>query len=394
MVETVRLGFIMPVPPDKTGLAQDTEWMRHLSNFDRVKPIFLTPTSNSNPYLPFKSVYARSDILFPLRIAKAVKKERLEVLHFEYILGLYGGKDRSFFNYLKSVYVYFTTSIVLKLMRKKLILDNHKILNNEQIGNLKINSMLKRMVSVGNRIMNILTCLLADRVVVHNFAGKLELQKYTHHKDTVEYMPLPAVKSKIVKRSDHPFTFLYFGFIKPNKGIIELIDAFKLVSKEIKDVKLIISGYIDSSDSSIKNLEYFNFVKKSLEEVGREINIEHNLRYLEDDEIISILEVGDVIVMPYLDYNLEGSGIISKVIFAGLPFICTTTPRFQEIIQSGAALGVSPGDASELAERMKLIFKDNNIYSETASNVKRLFEKFDSKNLVEKYMIMYNEMFK
>jgi glycosyltransferase involved in cell wall biosynthesis len=90
---------------------------------------------------------------------------------------------------------------------------------------------------------------------------------------------------------------LYLGFIKPYKGITELIRCFKKYFSG--DAVLIIAG-------KVMNVEYFQIMKESINE-----NIILIDRFINDHELQLFFNAADVITLPFKKIENSGSVILS-----------------------------------------------------------------------------------
>ncbi|WP_445725692.1 glycosyltransferase, partial [Flavobacterium sp.] len=95
---------------------------------------------------------------------------------------------------------------------------------------------------------------------------------------------------------ENDFVYLYLGFIKPYKGIEELISAFK--SLKINNKKLIIAG-------NVLNKDYFN----SIFEKNKDILFVN--KFIENDELQYFYNSANVVVLPFKKVENSGSAILA-----------------------------------------------------------------------------------
>ena len=104
---------------------------------------------------------------------------------------------------------------------------------------------------------------------------------------------------------DNPFVFLYLGFVKPYKGIEDLISAFNLL--EVPNVKLIVAGK-SMNDEYSASLSCDNH------------NIIFVNRFIESEELSAFYSAADVCVLPFKKIENSGSAILAmgfgKVVIA------------------------------------------------------------------------------
>lgn len=132
-------------------------------------------------------------------------------------------------------------------------------------------------------------------------------------------------------------TLLFYGFIKPYKGLDVLADAYKELGDFTKNFNLIIAGagYDDS-------LEYFKKQKNV-------IVLNH---FLKDEEMLYINRISDAVLLPYK--SASQSGIVLTSFLFGNPIIATKVGALVETIKDGTnGLLVEPNKPKEYAEAMK-----------------------------------------
>ena len=122
-----------------------------------------------------------------------------------------------------------------------------------------------------------------------------------YYKNTISI--IDAKQKFNIKEND--FVYLYLGFIKPYKGIENLIENFNKL--QIKKKKLIIAG-------NVLNKNYFNEIYTD------DKNIQFVNRFIENDELQYFYKAADVVVLPFNKVENSGSVILAmgfkKVIVA------------------------------------------------------------------------------
>jgi beta-1,4-mannosyltransferase len=97
----------------------------------------------------------------------------------------------------------------------------------------------------------------------------------------------------------HASVILAFGLIRPYKGIDLLIEEFMRLGRS--DVHLVVAGYVSRDQ-----------LKQRIEELsGCASNIHCILRRVDDDELIRLLELSDIVVLPYRQITNSGSALLA-----------------------------------------------------------------------------------
>lgn len=123
------------------------------------------------------------------------------------------------------------------------------------------------------------------------------------------------------RREEDPVRFLFFGVIRPYKGIDELAAAFCSLIRDRERVHLTIAGevWVDAEPAL-----------KIIRGTG-ETNYEILSGYIPDDRVKDLFEQADVVVAPYR--RASASGPLNLAMEAGLPIVTTTVPALQEACQ-------------------------------------------------------------
>src|SRR5215213_1547911 len=139
--------------------------------------------------------------------------------------------------------------------------------------------------------------------------------------------PLPAELAAV----ERPVV-LYFGVVRPYKGVDVLVEAFR----EVEDAELWVVGR--PLEVSLERL-------RRLAPAGRVRFVD---RYVSDAELPAYFRRADLLVLPHLNVDVSG------VLFAGLAFgkamVMSDVGGFRELVdEHGAGLLTPPGDRDALA---------------------------------------------
>lgn len=157
-----------------------------------------------------------------------------------------------------------------------------------------------------------------------------------YYKNTIS---INDAKQKLnIKEND--FVYLYLGFIKPYKGIENLIENFNKL--HIENKKLIIAG-------NVLNKSYFNKIYTENK------NIQFVNRFIENDELQYFYKAADVVVLPFNKVENSGSVILAmgfkKVIVA---------PKMGVLLKRLINQKDFLYKEGELFQKLELVFKNKN----------------------------------
>lgn len=182
-----------------------------------------------------------------------------------------------------------------------------------------------------------------DAVVAHSEHGARRLReevgldagkvRVVHH-GAFDYLtrlpaekPLPAE----LEEAEGPVV-LFFGLLRPYKGLDLLIDAFR----DVEGAELWIVGNPRMDVEPLRRL--------AAAAAGR---VRFVTRFVEDAEIPAIFRRADLVVLPYRD--AEHSGVLYTGLAFGKPLVLSAVGGFPEVAAQGAARLVAPGDRDGLA---------------------------------------------
>jgi len=149
--------------------------------------------------------------------------------------------------------------------------------------------------------------------------------------------PLPAELAAV----DRPVV-LYFGVIRPYKGVDVLVEAFR----QVEDAELWVVGR--PLEVSVEHL-------RRLAPPGRVRFVD---RYVSDPELPAFLRRADLLVLPHRSVDVSG------VLFAGLAFgkamVLSDVGGFREVVEAhGAGVLVPPEDPDALAAAIGALLSDD-----------------------------------
>ncbi len=214
------------------------------------------------------------------------------------------------------------------------------------------------------RLLNIVQHGL-DRIVVHNRYSRDELLRSLNNSlgDKIKVIPhgqaasmpggvVPVVKNEPPARAhEKAFTILFFGMIKPTKGLESLLGAMALLPS---DVLLLVAGRIRPG---IKKS-----VVKELQALGREGRARLFLHSIPPEAVSSFFQSADVVVLPYS--RVYQSGVLLRAWCEGIPVILSDLPGFREVASEGSdALFVPVGDQQALMKAIVRLKDDDSLRS-------------------------------
>lgn len=165
---------------------------------------------------------------------------------------------------------------------------------------------------------------------------------------------------------------LFFGFIRPYKGLKYLLEAMPDVLSQI-DVTLLVVG------------EFWKDKKQYIEQIGR-LGLNDRVvvvdKYVPNEDVGRYFAACDVVVLPYV--SATGSGIAQLAYGFEKPVISTRTGSLGEIVIDGkTGFLAEPGDSESLAASI-VDFYQNEMERGFIDNIKKENKRFSWSVMAEK----------
>jgi len=368
----MKIVLIGPTFPFRGGILHHTtllykELIKHhevlFISFKRQYPKLLFPGKSDrdpskNPLKPEK-VFYEIDSLNPLTLESTIKMIKAfapEKCIFPWWVSFWGP------------HFWYIAARIKRLTHCEIIAICHNVLEHEPNG-------LKNFISK-------FFLLKADRLVTHSSSDSLKLKNLLGKKNIMTafhptYAPLPHVKEEnSVRLKRRPGNIiLFFGFVRPYKGLHVLLSALKIIIKK-QNVHLLVVG------------KFWADKQKYLEQIDQ-LGIREQVtifdQYIPNENIHLFFSAADLVVQPYL--SASGSGVCQLAYGFGCPVIATKMGSLTEVITDGVnGQLVSSGNIRELADAIIKSLEPYmlNYLTENAMKTKTFFswEKF-VKNIVD-----------
>jgi D-inositol-3-phosphate glycosyltransferase len=232
-----------------------------------------------------------------------------------------------------------------KLLGKKIVLTAHNVDAGRRDAK---DSMIDRLTLK-------LQYQFADHIFVHTQKMQNELVERFHvsraRVTTIPYginnaVPCsdltPAAARRRLGIRDDEKAILFFGAIKPYKGLEYLVSAFQEAAKVRKDLRLVIAGERKKGSEA-----YLSAIEQTLDAVPMQSQIIRKIEFIPDNEIEVYFKAADVAVLPYTE--IFQSGILFLAYAFGLPVIATDVGSFRDdIVEGRTGLVCKPRDSADL----------------------------------------------
>ena len=171
------------------------------------------------------------------------------------------------------------------------------------------------------------------RVVVHSQRAVEELGELGVE---ARRIPHPVFLAPRELRPPSGKTLLFFGLLREYKGLDVLVRALP----EMPEARLVVAG---------DPLDPVEPIRALASELGVADRIEWYLRFIPDEEVVTLMEASAVVVLPYR--QLDSSGVLATAIGYGRPVVVTDVGSLGEIVREfGAGKVIPPDDERALAQ--------------------------------------------
>jgi glycosyltransferase involved in cell wall biosynthesis len=164
---------------------------------------------------------------------------------------------------------------------------------------------------------------------------------------------------------------LFFGFIRPYKGLKYLILALPEVLSQVKVTVLVLGEFWKDKD------EYLHMIKG----LGLEDNIVIIDQYVPNEEVQDYFSAADLVVQPYV--SATGSGIVQTAFAFNKPVVATEVGSLPEIIEEGKTGYLVPPKATKELARAIVTFFAERKGVEFSENIEQVKYKFSWDRMVD-----------
>ena len=314
--------------------------------------------------------------MYPLKIAKKIKKMNLDIIHVhtEFSIGSFGriiAKQlnipivATYHTYYED-YLYYVTKGYFNYISKNLLKTLTQFYADKTVNSLivpaeKIKDLFINKYNYKKEIAVIPTGIAIERFYKENVDKNKKEEIY---------------KSLKVDKDD--FLILFVGRVAEEKNIKFLIEAHKKLVKEDNKYKLIIVG--DGPD--IKNLkELSKDIKDNVVFAGKSLW----------EDVPCYYDIADIFVTAS---RSETQGLtVLEALASSTPVVCANDPSYIDAIVPGSN-GFVFDTEEEYLENIKKLRKDNKLREEFSINARNYSENFSSSKYAKRVLDVYEKAIK
>lgn len=300
---------------------------------------FLNLRGNQRPQVSLWKKVARV-LIYYVRLIRYTSIAKPKIFHI-----LWNNKFQFFDRTLLMLYY--------KLMGKKIAFTAHNV----NAGRRDAND------SALNRLSLKIQYRLADHIFVHTEKMKGELlEEFGVRKEAVTVIPFginnsvpdteltPAEAKRRLGIGSGLKTILFFGAIRPYKGVEHLVAAFQQIARRHEGYRLIIAG------EPMNGLEHLRDIQETIQKDPSRGRVIQKIEHVPDNETELYFKAADVLVLPYT--LVFQSGVLFLAYNFGLPVIATDVGSFRdEIVAGRTGFLCRPCDPVDLAKTIETYFE-------------------------------------
>jgi glycosyltransferase involved in cell wall biosynthesis len=243
---------------------------------------------------------------------------------------------------------------LLTVRRMTMIMEFHEVIDPLE------NSIFP--LRVYGKLMGSMVRKFSDAYVVHSEVDReLISQKYSIDKKRITIIPhglydqyprldKSTAREKLGLKEEN--VILFFGLLRPYKGVKHLIRAFENLPEHILlKSRLLIVGEAWEDHESV--------------DAASQSPVKDNItlipRYISDEEILLFFSAADVMVLPY--NRASQSGVAHIAMSVGIPIIASRVGGLEESLSKyGGTIFIAPSDEQELCKRIEEVYNNKKLY--------------------------------
>ena len=140
-----------------------------------------------------------------------------------------------------------------------------------------------------------------------------------------------------------------FGLLAPDKGVDRMIEAMPAIVARHPEALYLVVGATHPNFIRNSGECYRESLERRVEELGLGDHVRFHNSFVEQDELLDMLQASDIYITPYLNMAQVTSGTLSYAAAVGKPIVSTPYVHASELLADGRGILVEPGSSEALA---------------------------------------------
>jgi len=369
-----KICWISPYPPNPTPIANITFMLiKDLLDSKKFDISLITFKEKSIPKdLPIKiyPILKKESIGAIIKTLNLIKKENFDIVHI---------MSTKFLNGRLFLLITFLLKIILRV-KSKIIISVHEFYRFSNLRGLIVGGLYHIFLLRYSDLLLIFNKNYRNAILTKSIykKNKENIKFISKNVQSMRFKNMVSSK-KWHKKEISPF-ILFFGFLRPLKGVPYLLIALKKVLKYFPNLKFVIAGGISGGPTS---KSYYLGIKNIISKLKLDSHVIFT-DFIPEDEVFELFDLAELVIYPYV--VIEQSGALFIALYKGKPIIATNIGGFRAIISNGEnGLLVEPKNSDQLAEAIIKILKNENLKRKLENGAKKTYEHNSFDKLKDKY---------
>jgi glycosyltransferase involved in cell wall biosynthesis len=309
------------------------------------------------------NIWRKNNVFAPFAILRFARRAGCNALVVQYEYSMFGSP-------ILTQILVLLIALLSKFFKFKIIIALHGVLTPTSLKAITTNLFVKILARIVLGIFYELISMFYDAIIVLNTLQKKILEAYGVRPSKINIIPHGVERCDVcVEGFNERYQILFHGFVRPSKGLLELIEAVKHLAKDNIDIELKILGSLAHQTlERVDEKRYVMEVIRRCRELKERCVMKLGFHMLE--ELLREAKRSHIIVLPYKDKFIESSGVIHTFMDCGKAVIVSATPRFLADLSPNEALFVNPTPRN-LYKAIKNLMENGVLYKSLAQNLKR-----------------------
>lgn len=175
------------------------------------------------------------------------------------------------------------------------------------------------------------------------------------------------------------------GLIHEHKGLLEILQAMELLSKDFPDIKFLSVNAVNKENST--SVSTFSQMEQFIDKAGLRDKVVLIRDFLEKSEVVTLLQTADILLLPYGELNEGASGAVRTCLSALRPVIITKSAIFEDL---GSEVGYKIEDnrPENIRKAVKELYQSKDKYYNQHLKTKKFVLKYSWENQSREYLLL------